>query len=128
MAEGRVRVVREKQIVWVRCCPFLLVILIFFLISPRHSSAVTFTNAVTISETNLTYDGQDVIVDGATVTIDGPHSFNSVLLTNSAVSTNSRIHVNRKDSGYKFKAHADLRKMPIFSQYPLQFQFLHDRH
>jgi len=48
-------------------------------------SAVTFTNAITISETNLTYDGQDIIVDGATVTIDGQHNFDSLLLTYNAV-------------------------------------------
>ncbi|MCW5553064.1 MAG: Ig-like domain-containing protein [Verrucomicrobiae bacterium] len=50
---------------------------------------MTFTNAVTISETDTNYDGQDIIVDGATVTIDGPHSFNSLLLTNNAVLTHS---------------------------------------
>ena len=60
---------------------------------PLHSgfcaSAATFTNNVTLSETNTAYDGQDIIVDGATVTIDGPHSFNSVRLTNNAVLTHS---------------------------------------
>jgi hypothetical protein len=50
---------------------------------------VTFTNAATISETDTNYDGQDIVVDGATVTIDGPHSFNSVRLANNAVLTHS---------------------------------------
>lgn len=46
------------------------------------TAAVTFTNTVTISETNTAYDGQDIVVDGATVTIDGPHSFNPAYKSN----------------------------------------------
>lgn len=53
--------------------------------NPQLNAAVTFTNLASISETNTAYDGQDIFVDGAAVTIDGPHSFNSVLLTNDAV-------------------------------------------
>lgn len=45
----------------------------------------TCTTNITITETNTTYDSQDIVISGATVTIDGPHSFNSVLLTNNAV-------------------------------------------
>lgn len=56
---------------------------------PGRSQTVTFSNAVTISETNTNYDGQAFTVDGATVTIDGPHSFNSLLLTNGAVLAHS---------------------------------------
>jgi hypothetical protein len=53
-------------------------------------SAAVFTSNVTITETNLTLDGQDIAIDGAvTVTIDGPHAFNSLLLTNGAVLTHS---------------------------------------
>jgi hypothetical protein len=32
---------------------------------------------------------QDIVIDGATVAIDGPHAFNSLLLTNGAVLTHS---------------------------------------
>ena len=39
------------------------------------SRAVTFTGNITISEGDTTYDGQDIIVDGATATINGAHSF-----------------------------------------------------
>ena len=49
--------------------------------------AAEFTTPITISETDTTYDGQDIVIDGTTVTIDGPHSFNSLLLTNNAVLT-----------------------------------------
>ena len=51
--------------------------------------AVTFTSNVTISEGDTTYDGQDIIVDGATATINGAHSFTSLSLTNGAVLTHA---------------------------------------
>ncbi len=50
----------------------------------------TFTTSTRISETNTAYGGQDIVLDGnITVTIDGPHAFNSLLLTNGAVLTHS---------------------------------------
>ena len=39
--------------------------------------AAVFTNALTLSETNTAYDGQDIVIQGATVAIDGPHAFHS---------------------------------------------------
>lgn len=53
------------------------------------SSAAEFTTPATLSETDTAYDSQDIAIDGTTVTIDGAHSFNSLLLTNSAVLTHS---------------------------------------
>jgi hypothetical protein len=47
--------------------------------------AAVFTTNLTITETNFAYDGQDIVIDGATAAIDGPHAFNSLLLTNGAV-------------------------------------------
>ena len=49
--------------------------------------AVTFTSNVTISGGDTTYDGQDIIVDGATATIIGARSFISLALTTGAVFT-----------------------------------------
>ena len=49
------------------------------------SRAVTFTGNVLISEGVTTYDGRDIIVDGATVTINGAHSFTSLSLIDGAV-------------------------------------------
>jgi hypothetical protein len=46
--------------------------------------AAEFTTPTTISETDTTYDGQDIVISGTTVAIDGAHSFNSLLLTNNA--------------------------------------------
>ena len=48
-----------------------------------------FTSNTVISETNTTYDGQDIAIKGATVTIDGSHSFDSVDLIDGAVLTHS---------------------------------------
>jgi hypothetical protein len=53
------------------------------------SRAVTFTSNVTISEGDTTYDGQDIIVDGATATINGAHSFNSLSLIRRLTRTDS---------------------------------------
>ena len=50
---------------------------------------VIFSSNVTISEGDTTYDGHDILIAGATVTINGPHSFNSLHLISSAVLTHS---------------------------------------
>ena len=49
------------------------------------ASAAVFTTSATLSESDTNYDGQDIVIDGATVAIDGPHAFNSLLLTHGAV-------------------------------------------
>ncbi len=65
-------------------------ILVFLACFAVSSVAATFTANFTISEGDTTYEGQDIVIDGAvTVTIDGPHAFNSLLLTNGAVLTHS---------------------------------------
>ena len=51
--------------------------------------AATFTTAVTISESDTTYDEKDIVVNGATLTVNGAHRFASLLLTNGAVLTHS---------------------------------------
>jgi YD repeat-containing protein len=55
----------------------------------KVSGAVIFTNAVTIAEGDLTYDGQDIVISNTTVSINGSHSFNSILLTSNAVLNHS---------------------------------------
>src|SRR5437867_3027605 len=60
----------------------------------QSATAIVFTNSITIAETNASFDGQDIIVSGATVAIDGPHGFNSLLLTNGAVLTHSACTVS----------------------------------
>jgi hypothetical protein len=51
--------------------------------------AATFTTNALITEADTSFDGQDIVVSGATLTVDGRHSFNSLLLTNGAVLTHS---------------------------------------
>ena len=52
---------------------------------------VVFTSGMSISETNTTYDGQDILIDGTGVAIDGPHNFDSVQLVNNAVLTHDEV-------------------------------------
>jgi hypothetical protein len=62
----------------------------------QFAAPLEYVNATTIFKTNTvihlgdtTYDGQDIAIDKATVTIDGPHSFDSVQLINGAILTHS---------------------------------------
>ncbi|MCY2962585.1 MAG: hypothetical protein NT069_02860 [Planctomycetota bacterium] len=52
---------------------------------------VIFSAATTISETNTAFDGKDLLIDGATVAIDGPHSFNSVHVVNGGKLTHTAL-------------------------------------
>ena len=63
----------------------LLLSAFFILTSAFTAPAAVFTTDTTINEGDTTVDGQDIIVSNATVNINGPHGFNSVLLTNNAV-------------------------------------------
>jgi hypothetical protein len=49
------------------------------------ASVATFTTNALITEADTSFDGQDMVVSGATLTVDGRHAFNSLLLTNGAV-------------------------------------------
>lgn len=51
--------------------------------------AATFTTNALITEADASFDGKDIVVNAATLTVDGRHSFNSLLLTNGAVHTRS---------------------------------------
>ncbi len=53
------------------------------------AGTVTFTTNTLIDTTNLTYEGQDLVVQGCTVTVNGPHTFNSLSLQNAGVLTQS---------------------------------------
>jgi hypothetical protein len=52
-------------------------------------ASTIFTKDTVIHEGDTTYDSQDIAVAGGIVTIDGPHSFNSVQLIDGAVLTHS---------------------------------------
>ena len=67
----------------------LALVQLSLLVSSLEAAAITFTTGFTITETNFAYDGQDIVISGATIAIDGPQGFNSLLLTNGAVLTHS---------------------------------------
>ena len=56
---------------------------------PAGAWGATFTTDTQISSGDATYDGQDVVVDGCTVTIDGSHAFNSLQVIAGGVVTHS---------------------------------------
>lgn len=58
-------------------------------LAAQSLAAVTITSNTTITEGDTTYDGEDLIVKGATVAIDGPHSFSSIQVVNGGVLTHS---------------------------------------
>jgi hypothetical protein len=47
--------------------------------SPAFAQTV-FTTNTTISDSNFSFDGQDIIIRGCTVTINGAHAFNSIII------------------------------------------------
>ncbi|MBN1671707.1 MAG: hypothetical protein JXR37_11765, partial [Kiritimatiellae bacterium] len=50
---------------------------------PAGAATNTFTVDTVVTNGDLTYEGDDIIVNGCTLTIDGPHTFNSLsIVTN----------------------------------------------
>ncbi len=73
----------------VRLCNFKInfcffVIFLFFwgnnIILSTANAAVTFSENTTIDVDDTTYDGQDIMINGAVITIDGKHIFNSIYI------------------------------------------------
>jgi hypothetical protein len=67
---------------------WMILALLLLAIAPQAIAAV-FTSNTTINTGDLTYDGQDIVVKGCTLTVNGQHSFNSLTVTNSGVVTHS---------------------------------------
>lgn len=55
-----------------------LACLLLALLVPTLARAAVITNDTTIGVTDATYDGQDLVVSNAVLTVDGPHAFNSL--------------------------------------------------
>src|SRR5690348_5502245 len=49
------------------------------------SAATVITTNTAISPINPGYDGTDLVISNCTVTLDGPHSFNSLLIASGGV-------------------------------------------
>ncbi|MBN1511470.1 MAG: immunoglobulin domain-containing protein [Phycisphaerae bacterium] len=58
-------------------------------VRPTALNAVTFTTDTLIAAGDAAYDGQDVVVDGCIVTINGYHPFNSLTVANGGTLTHS---------------------------------------
>ncbi|MES9900661.1 MAG: hypothetical protein ABW148_16815, partial [Sedimenticola sp.] len=63
----------------------MVALLLLFLVSVQASAATTINTPTNIAGTDTTYEGQDLVVDGTTLNVEGSHSFNSLTLKNSAV-------------------------------------------
>ena len=59
------------------------------MLSLTDANGTTFTSNAAISVGNTTYDGQDIIVQGCTLTVDGQHAFASLQVTNGGVLSHS---------------------------------------
>jgi hypothetical protein len=70
-------------------------------LSLTGAKAITFTTSFHIPAGNTTWDGDDIIVQGCTLTVDGPHSFRSLTLNGAVLNhspapngeTNNRIQI-----------------------------------
>ena len=68
----------------------LAVLVIGILMSaPSARAGVTFTTNALIDSANLAYEGQDIVVQGCTVTVNGVHGFNSLSLLSTGVVTHA---------------------------------------
>jgi hypothetical protein len=61
----------------------------FFCVSLASATAVTFTQDTSISFSDLSYEGADIVITNCTLTVDGPHIFHSLLVQNAGVLTHS---------------------------------------
>jgi hypothetical protein len=59
-----------------------------------HTQAALFLTDTTIGAANTNYDGQDIVVIGCTLTIDGAHSFSDLLVIENGVVTCSPLDTN----------------------------------
>ncbi|MGD0411650.1 MAG: hypothetical protein ABSC18_08075 [Verrucomicrobiota bacterium] len=58
-------------------------------LAPALLGAATFTTNTTINSGDTTYDGQDIVVSGCTLTVNGPHSFNSLQVISAGILTHT---------------------------------------
>ena len=67
----------------------VIAILTLALFSLSQSIAVVITSDTTIAPGNATYEGADVVVSNATLTVDGPHTFASLLVGSNGIVTHT---------------------------------------
>lgn len=69
--------------------PAPLVVAFLVLLQLNVVNAASLTNDTLIGSGDLTYEGQDLVVDGCIATINGPHTFSSLAVVNGGVVTHS---------------------------------------
>src|SRR5690606_32044463 len=66
------------------------ILILICIIGPAAKADVfTFNQATLIAATDTSYDNHDIVIDGALVTIDGEHEFESIKVINGGVLTHS---------------------------------------
>src|SRR5580698_8944043 len=71
-------------------CRWSLILVVFVTIAlALHASAEVFTEDTEIGPLDTNYDGQDLVILDCTVTVDGPHTFSSLVLAANGVLTHS---------------------------------------
>jgi len=68
----------------IRTMAFGWALLLACLLTPRALAQILITSPTTIAATNLAFENKAITVSGTTLTIDGTHRFQSLLLTNGA--------------------------------------------
>jgi hypothetical protein len=64
---------------------------VLFCAQITSAMAITFTHDAFISFVDLSYEGQDIVVSNCTLTVDGPHAFNSLQVLPGGVVTHSPL-------------------------------------
>ncbi|HEV2320239.1 MAG TPA: hypothetical protein VGV18_10845, partial [Verrucomicrobiae bacterium] len=72
-----------------RSCRLTLAALVFATVGLLRASGMVFTENTVIGPQDTNYDGQDIVILDCTVTVDGPHTFSSLVLAANGVLTHS---------------------------------------
>jgi len=67
--------------------------------SPVQADTCSFTTDTTINDGDATCDGQNVVVNGCTLTVNGQHAFHSLQVVNNGTVTHSPAFTNGTTSG-----------------------------
>src|SRR3954454_17531300 len=88
-----------KEIRFGTCSPYFLVsntgrlaafvFSLAALLAGTAGHAATFTSDTVVAPMDLTYEGQDISVSNCTLTVDGPHTFNSLHVYNAGLVTHT---------------------------------------
>ncbi len=78
------------------CLKVLAFAVLFF--SAANAQAVTFNSNTNIGVSDAGFDGQDIIVSACTLTVDGAHTFASLLLTDGATLTHTPAYAGEPNN------------------------------